>query len=778
MSVLDGFDGLADAFARSRTRPAVFDRDRRTRLGVWWLEQSIPVGDVVAGFADRATFSPDSTDYAVVPLHEAETAEVTGEYLLCRPDAGRVLFYDCSSGGFVETDLPSLARTYPAWRLRFWHPDYDPDVEPSYREDPAAVYDEVFDAAEPVDGSDEPLGDGLFEELRAFVEREREAEREDARRTFETLRPTHYHDEHGGVPHAEPAGRSVDAYGQQVVHLQALSDGEDGRGGKGAGGPGGQGTDRGSPDDIDADDLADATALYPGTEVIVGRLDGDEGFPVEAEILDVDGRQFDLGIYWDRAPDKGSAEAALGADSDARFRIGVLLNPVPFDRETAAIGAVEDSDGKRAVLTGEKSLDFDSEASVTIRTDFLNAHQKRAVRTALCANDVFCIHGPPGTGKTRTLTDLVERAVERGDRVLACAHSNQAVDTLLVGESTPDRVDPASLHAAAQEGELEMARVGDRSENEVVRETYATADPWKADVVGATTSGAHQFGVDEFDLAVLDEASQATIPASLLPMAAGRRLVLAGDHRQLPPYHSSEHSSEEEMELSLFEHLMTRYGDGVSLTLERQYRMNEEIAAFPNEEFYGGLLTHGQRNRTWSVGTLPPIAGVAVDGTETQTPSNSYYNELEAKAVGRYVSQLLFAGLRPRQIGVITAYSGQVGKIRARLADLEAVDRDVDQIHVGTVDSFQGGQRDAIVVSFVRSNPEGFTGFLTFPQEGPRRLNVALTRAKKRLVLVGNWDTLGTVAPDRRPADSCADVYARLADHLADRDRLESFPES
>lgn len=751
-------DGLDDAFTRTRTRPAVFDREMRARLGVWTLERAVPVEEVVDRFTGRETFSADSAEYAVIPLHEPGTAEVTGEYVLCRPESGSVLFYDFSSEGFVETDISTFSRTYPAWRIRFWHREYDPGADPSYYEDPDAVYDEVFDAAQPVERADEPLDDGLFEELRSFLEREREAEREDARRTFANLRPSHYHDERGGLPHAEPAGRTVDAYGQQIVHLRA--------------------TGEGLPDDTGAGDLPDATGLYPGTEVIVGRRDDGGGFPVEAEILDVDGWQFDLGMYWDRAPDKGRAEAALGEDSDARLRIGVLLNPVPFDRETAAIDAVEEHDSKRAVLTGEKALEFDSEASVTIRTDFLNAHQKRAVRTALCANDVFCIHGPPGTGKTRTLTELIRRAAERGDRVLACAHSNQAVDTLLVGESTPDRVDPTSLHAAADEGDLRLARVGERSENEVIEDTYTTADAWKADVVGATTSGAHRFQVDEFDLVVLDEASQATIPASLIPLSKGRRLVLAGDHRQLPPYHSSEDSSEEEMERSLFEHLMTCYGDGVSLTVPRQYRMNEEIAAFPNEEFYDGRLTHGQHNRTWTVGTLPPIEGVDVEGTEKQTPGNSYYNELEAKAVGRSVSQLLFAGVRPRQIGVITPYSGQVGKIRARLEDLEAVDRDVDAIHVGTVDAFQGGQRDAIVVSFVRSNPEGFSGFLTFPTEGPRRLNVALTRAKKRLVLVGNWETLGTVAPDRRPAESCAGVFSRLADHLADRNRLESFQES
>jgi len=100
---------------------------------------------------------------------------------------------------------------------------------------------------------------------------------------------------------------------------------------------------------------------------------------------------------------------------------------------------------------------------------------------------------------------------------------------------------------------------------------------------------------------------------------------------------------------------------------------------------------------------------------------------------------------------------------------------DIDNPHavdIDTVDSFQGSEREAIIVSFVRSNDDGYSGFLEFPTEGPRRLNVALTRARKRIVPIGNWDTLGTVAPHRSPNDSCADVYAELAERLRDSERM------
>ena len=246
--------------------------------------------------------------------------------------------------------------------------------------------------------------------------------------------------------------------------------------------------------------------------------------------------------------------------------------------------------------------------------------------------------------------------------------------------------------------------------------------------------------------------------------------MLAGDHRQLPPYYAGEGEAEEAMVESLFDHLLALYGDDVAATLKTQYRMHEAIAAFPNAEFYDGDLTHGQRNRTWSIAPLAPLAAVHVEGTEERSPANSYYNEAEAAVVGEEVARLLDVGVTPDDVGVITPYSGQIGKIRAALARLDH--HGAGRVKVATVDAFQGSEREAIVVSFVRSNSEGHSGFLTFPNEGPRRLNVALTRARKRCVLVGNFDTLRTRAPGTDPEDSAADVYQRLYEHLEETGSL------
>lgn len=136
----------------------------------------------------------------------------------------------------------------------------------------------------------------------------------------------------------------------------------------------------------------------------------------------------------------------------------------------------------------------------------------------------------------------------------------------------------------------------------------------------------------------------------------------------------------------------------------------------------------------------------------------------------RRFEALLDAGVAPPDVGVIAAYSGQVREILSRLGTL---DRETTGLTVDTVDSFQGGERDAIVVSFARSNPDANAGFLEHPAEGPRRLNVALTRARKHLAVVGDWDILATRATHRTPEESCADTYATLRDTLAGLDDVE-----
>ena len=255
----------------------------------------------------------------------------------------------------------------------------------------------------------------------------------------------------------------------------------------------------------------------------------------------------------------------------------------------------------------------------------------------------------------------------------------------------------------------------------------------------------------------------------------GLRTILAGDHKQLPPFVSDPEMRAQNRHISLFEHLVNVYGDGIAQTLYRQYRMHEDIATFASEEFYDGKLEHGIDNRTETIDGLAPLLGIDDTGEEKSGNNDtSVYNPTEAQYVLAQVKKSLNQGVTPSDIGVITGYGAQRNQIRS--VPREDLDDDVGEtIDVETIDKFQGGQREVIIVSFTRSNSSHNSGFLEYPPEtGRKRLNVALTRAKKRLVLVGDWDTLAIPADFREESESCADTFERLGEFLREKDAMVS----
>jgi superfamily I DNA and/or RNA helicase len=466
----------------------------------------------------------------------------------------------------------------------------------------------------------------------------------------------------------------------------------------------------------------------------------------------------------------------------------------------------------REALVGARPLRFadDLVAGSEPRDDLLNREQRRAIRAALSADPLFCVHGPPGTGKTRTLVEVVRRAVAAGADVLVAADSNQAVDNLLVGGSSPTDPDPRSLYAYAEcgastgsgtggatdghagggAGEFRLARVNARrSSRRTVREL--TASPAVAEVVGATNNSAARLD-RTFDLAVVDEATQATRASTLIPLARARKAILAGDHRQLPPYSAGvDPGADGARGESLFEHLYADGGvyEGVGVRLRTQYRMHGDVAYFPDRRFYDRSLRNGRTREP--VGDLPAIVGYDVGGVE-RTRDRSTYNEREADVVALAVERALSAGaddrtdggpgsgsgsegtpLAPRDVCVIAPYSAQVDAVRVALTT--HVDGG-EAVTVDTVDSFQGSERPVVVVSFTRSNDAGRIGFLGRPSDGPRRLNVAMTRAERHLALVGDWTTLRRPLDDGDDSDGrekCVDLYEDLYGFLADTGRMK-----
>ncbi|GGN25403.1 AAA domain-containing protein [Halarchaeum nitratireducens] len=697
---------------------------------------------------------PEKNGY-VVPLFATHEPTPTDEYVIYRPEKGHIGWHDSGFGiGGAErfANCEQLSENEIGHRLRFWLDEHRSEVELDI--DESALPNERI---HPTERLGEDARQEFFDDLTGFVDSEREAERRGNWEQYEDI----------GLEDAIRRDRvsgpfislgSTSKEGETLYRYQ-FADDED-------------------SEDDDVVNLRDDEGIFPGNRCILDVESDDRHFPIEVEVRSVTDPRITIRPVWERIHDRSAVEKTLTSD-EAEVWVHELLNPVPYDRRVDAIDRVEQNDWKRDLLTGDRPIEYSVNKYAPPNPGLeLNEYQRLALVWADSAEDVVCIHGPPGTGKTRTLTAYVRHAVSRGESVLVTAHSNQAVDNLLVGDSSLGTPEDGTLHAMAQDDDIDLsiARVGNNSRNRVVQNYYTDRSTSEADVVAATTSGTAIFDQDEFNVAVVDEATQASRPATAIVLNSAEKLVLAGDHKQLPPYCADETKKEEDMHISLFEYLLERYDRALSVLLQKQYRMNGEIAAFPNEAFYDGKLETADRNRDWSISDLKPFIGVDIDGKE-KTPSygNSYYNPDEAEAVAKQVQLLAQSGVASENIGVISAYSGQVSKIIDQVNHLDI--EDTRAVSVDTVDSFQGGEKEAIIVSFVRSNDDGYSGFLEFPDEGPRRLNVALTRARKRLVLVGDWETLGTCAPHRSSEESCAELYEQLATHIRSRERMLSMRE-
>jgi len=485
---------------------------------------------------------------------------------------------------------------------------------------------------------------------------------------------------------------------------------------------------------------------------------------------------------------------------EGRLRVDLVPNDVTFDRARAAIGRVRGLEKgqqrhTRELLLGNEPPRFDKPAEFEPSRP-LNPEQQDAVARALAAEDFFLVHGPPGTGKSTVLAEIAVQAVARGQRLLATAASNAAVDHLLslcldrglrairvghparvaphlqehtldlIVEEHPDRKVARDLFDEAfdLQGYARRQRKQGRSRERFANARESAAEARKlidearalerkavksvlgrAQVVCVTCASLDTglLSDEEFDLALLDEATQATEPIALMAFLRAPKVVLAGDHKQLGPTILSQEAAQKGLGTSLFERLLQDHGEGVKRMLAEQYRMHEQIMSFPSQEMYGGGLRAHPSVAGWTLPEVlkpevtvdaPPVlfldtAGKGFDEA-VQQGSESLFNEGEAALVVARVNELLAAGLPPAEVAVIAPYSAQAAYLRERLPA---------EVEVDTVDAFQGREKDAVLVSLTRSNPEGKLGFLT----DLRRMNVAITRARRHLFVVGDSATLG-----------------------------------
>ena len=447
----------------------------------------------------------------------------------------------------------------------------------------------------------------------------------------------------------------------------------------------------------------------------------------------------------------------------------------------------------------------------------LNDSQKKAIENALSCENFFLIHGPFGTGKTRTLVELISQETRQGHKVLATAESNAAVDNILerlmenrkltlTRLGHPQRVskhnitqtlaykvenhklnrkikkihkkienliekrkvhtkptpqyrrgygDYDILHMASKgkggrgissdkmksmakwiEINQEIDEAHDeikRIENKMIKDIIDSSD-----VILATNSSSALESIArvKFDVAIIDEASQATIPSVLIPIAKAHRFILAGDHKQLPPTIISDRAGD--LSKTLFEELIRMYPFKSQL-LNIQYRMNRLLMKFPNEEFYNNGLKSDSSVDSINVKDIldsgnDEEALLFIDTSDVDDnherhlkDSKSIVNEIEAEIAVRIANDYLSDGVNEDAIGIISPYADQVKIIQ-----------DMTPVEVKTVDGFQGREKEIIIISTVRSNEHGNIGFLS----DLRRLNVAITRAKRKLIIIGNKDTL------------------------------------
>ncbi|KAL6230116.1 hypothetical protein BDW75DRAFT_79298 [Aspergillus navahoensis] len=434
--------------------------------------------------------------------------------------------------------------------------------------------------------------------------------------------------------------------------------------------------------------------------------------------------------------------------------------------------------------------DYESIGLVEFSDPTLNDSQKEAIRFALASRDIALIHGPPGTGKTHTLIELIVQMVKRNLRVLVCGPSNISVDNI-VERLAPKKIPvvrighPARLLPSVLDHSLEvLTQTSDaaaivRDVRKEIDEKHASIRKTRfgrekraiyqdikelrrefrereskcvdslireSSVVLATLHGAggHQLKNQKFDVVIIDEASQALEAQCWIPLLSAAKVILAGDHLQLPPTVKSAPQKTEEagengeenaggsfsLEKTLFDRLLSMHGPGIKRMLTTQYRMHENIMRFPSDELYESKLVAAENVKSRLLKDLPykvqetddtkePVVFWDTQGGDFPEKvedeevakkegllGESKSNEMEALVVARHVDNLVQAGVRPEDIAVITPYNGQLAvlsrMLREKYPDLE----------LGSVDGFQGREKEAIVVSLVRSNSDHEVGFL------------------------------------------------------------------
>ncbi|CUM48737.1 unnamed protein product [Debaryomyces tyrocola] len=595
---------------------------------------------------------------------------------------------------------------------------------------------------------------------------------------------------------------------------------------------------------------------------------------LDAVLIRINSKTVTISIEEDHSEEKVLSLYNNTFNDNIRMWIVKLSNSITYKRMTTAMNKLSElsSSNKSEIiqyLLGESQYaKKSSERSLKEKQFFnpnLNTSQKEAINFAINESAITIIHGPPGTGKTYTLIELIKQLTFNNDeKVLVCGPSNISVDTILErlspifndeeadtdkkksrraakkstsGGKNPEKLirigHPARLLGSNLQHSLDILSktnydTGSNDNKEILKDiekdisdtlgkvkkcrNYAERRAlWSdlktykkelrvrerkivqdllvgAKVVLSTLHGAGSYELTSlykeptlnfdhdhplFDTIIIDEVSQSLEPQCWIPLVnhlGCKRLVIAGDNMQLPPTVKSKDDLDAlmrklnikdgvaDLELTLFDRLIRDHnGSQFKKLLDTQYRMNEDIMRFPSNELYDGNLKAHESVRSLTLEDLPSVK--ATDDTsipcvwyDTQggdfpekasdddsqvmaESTGSKYNDMEVLVVVQHLQNLLQAGIAPADIGVISPYNAQASLLKKTLQL-----RQLDGIEVSTVDGFQGREKEAIIISLVRSNPNREIGFLA----DRRRLNVAMTRPKKHLCIIGDLELMAT----------------------------------
>lgn len=489
------------------------------------------------------------------------------------------------------------------------------------------------------------------------------------------------------------------------------------------------------------------------------------------------------------------AYADIAGDQGGRLGISLAFNERTYQLQFEALKHLEKAEkgplahlkdvligGKKPAVRSFAIPNPETGKGLQVELPWLNLSQQEAVNRVLAADDLMIVHGPPGTGKTTTLVEAIYETLRREPQVLVCAQSNAAVDwisSLLLDRAVPvlrignptrvtDRLLASTYERQFQDHPryhelwsirrtLSEKKLG-HQERDRLRERYNALELeirqslfQSAKVIACTLAGAgHPLMSGQlFHSLFIDEAGQATEPACWVALRHAQRVIMAGDHCQLPPTLMSPQATRGPLAVTLMERLAGKHPEAVSL-LTVQYRMHPDIMRFSSDWFYQGRLTAAPQLGLRSALDYDS-ALIWFDTRDTewqeaeQHDGTSRYNRREAlflvEQLESYVDMMALRKITDERIdfGVISPYQAQIRILRkliSRSRKLRPVRR---QITVQTVDAFQGQERDIILISLVRANDSGQIGFL----QDLRRMNVAITRARHKVMIVGDARTLG-----------------------------------